>query len=104
VNLAGYALGKIGDPAAISPMIDALVTSHKYLIQPEGPGGGNTFNPTFSSGPGGLSGGGLSMGGNGPKLIQKDERNGAVLQALIKLSGKQNFEYDEAAWRAWFVD
>jgi hypothetical protein len=27
-----------------------------------------------------------------------------VLQALVKLSGNQNFEYDKPAWRAWFVD
>ncbi len=104
VNRAGYALGKIGDPAAISPLIDALVTSHKYLIQPEGPAGGTALNPTFSSGGGGIGGGGLNVGGNGPKMIQKDEQNGSVLQALIKLSGKQNFDYDEPAWRAWYVD
>ena len=27
-----------------------------------------------------------------------------MLQALTKLSGNQNFDYDEQAWRAWFVD
>jgi hypothetical protein len=101
VNRAGHALGRIGDPAAISPMIDALVTSHKYVIQPEGPAGGTALNPTFSPSGGG---GGLSVGGNGPKIIQRDEQNERVLQGLIKLSGKQNFEYDEQAWRAWYVD
>ena len=25
-------------------------------------------------------------------------------RALVKLSGNQNFEYDEPAWRAWYVD
>lgn len=101
VNLAGQALGKIGEPAAISPLIDALVTTHKYQVQPDS-GGGTQFNTQFGSNNGG--GGGLTMGGSGPKVIEKDEQNETVLQALIKLSGKQNFEYDEPAWRAWFVD
>ncbi len=102
VNRAGEALGAIGDPAAISPLIDALVTRHKYQVQPSGPG----------SGPGGISAGfdptgggaGLSMGGNGPKIIQRDRQNLGVLRALTKLSGGQNFDYDELAWRHWFVD
>ena len=34
VNLAGLALGQLNDPAAISPLIDALVTTHKYIIPP----------------------------------------------------------------------
>jgi hypothetical protein len=102
VNLAGQALDKIGDPAAISPLIDALVTTHKYQVQPES-GGGSPIGASFGSG-GGTSGGGLSMGGNGPKVISKEEQNESVHQALVKLSGKQNFEYDKQAWRAWFVD
>jgi hypothetical protein len=102
VNLAGQALGRISDPAAISPLIDALVTTHRYQVQPN-PGGGSPIGATFGSGAG-MSGGGLSMGGNGPKVIQRDEQNESVHQALVKLSGKQNFEFDEPAWRAWFVD
>jgi hypothetical protein len=103
VNLAGQALDRIGDPAAISPLIDALVTTHKYLVQPEPSGGGSPIGAAFGSG-GGASSGGLSMGGNGPKQISRDEQNESVRQALIKLSGKQNFEFDKQAWRAWFVD
>jgi hypothetical protein len=102
VNRAGEALGTIGDPAAISPLIDALVTVHKFEIQPQGPG----------SGPGGISagfdpsggGGGLSMGGKGPQIIKKRLENPAVLRALMKLSGNQSFDYDTEAWRGWFVD
>jgi hypothetical protein len=99
VNLAGEALGRIGDPGAISPLIDALVTTHKYQIQPGSGSGGTAIGATFGSG-----GGGLSLGGNKPKIVQKDEENPSVHQALVKLSGKQNFEFDEQAWRAWFVD
>jgi hypothetical protein len=94
VNRAGYALARIGDEAAISPLIDALVTKHKYQID---------MGPEMSAGFG-TGGGGLNVGGGGIKLIEKDEQNERVLQALVKLSGNQNFEYDEGAWRAWFVD
>lgn len=97
VNRAGEALGKIGDPAAVSPLIDALVTMHKYQIAGDQPG---AINPTFNS----SGGGGLSMGGNGPKIIQRDQENLRVQRALIKLSGNQDFGFDEKAWRAWYVD
>ena len=102
VNLAGLMLGELKNPAAISPLIDALVTTHKYVIQPEG-SGGQQINAGFGSG-GGAGGGGLNVGGNGPKVVTQDENNERVLQALVKLSGSQNFEYDEPAWRAWYVD
>ena len=102
VNLAGLALGQLGNPAAVSPLIDALVTTHKYSLQPEG-SGGDQITAGFGS-PGAGGGGGLSMGGNGPKIETRVESNEKVHQALMKLSGKQNFEYDEQAWRAWYVD
>ena len=100
VNRAAYALGRIGDPAAISPLIDALVTTHKQ-VQPAS-GGGQQISAGFN--PSGTGGGGLTMGGNGPVVVKFDKQNERVLQALIKLSGNQNFDYDEPAWRAWFVD
>lgn len=99
VNLAGLALGQLGNPAAISPLIDALVTTHKYVIQPEG----GEITAGFGT-PGAGGGGGLSMGGKGPQVFTQEHTNEKVHQALMKLSGKQNFEYDEAAWRAWYVD
>jgi hypothetical protein len=97
VNRAGEALGKIGDPAAVSPLIDALVTTHKYQVQDNQSGQlGASFNPSGG-------GGGLSLGG-GPKIIQRDQENLRVQRALIKLSGNQDFGFDEKAWRAWYVD
>jgi HEAT repeat protein len=95
VNRAGYALGRIGDVAAISPLIDALVTKHKYQVSAGGP----EISAGFGTG-----GGGLNVGGNAPQIIEKEEQNQRVLQALMKLSANQSFEYDEQAWRAWFVD
>lgn len=95
VNLAGLTLGQLGNPAAVSPLIDALVTTHKIIEGAESTGG-----QKFNVGPSG----GLSMGGDAPKVHNIDFNNEKVHQALMKLSGKQNFEYDEAAWRAWYVD
>lgn len=103
VNLAGLALGQLNDPAAISPLIDALVTTHKYIIAPDAGGNGDQITAGFGT-PGLGGGGGLSVGGKGAKVLSQDENNEKVLQALVKLSGKQNFEYDEPAWRAWYVD
>ena len=103
VNLAGLALGQLNDPAAISPLIDALVTTHKYIVPPAGGGNGDQITAGFGT-PGAGGGGGLSVGGKGAQVISRDESNEKVLQALVKLSGKQNFEFDEPAWRAWYVD
>lgn len=103
VNLAGLALGHLNDPAAISPLIDALVTTHTRVLNPGNGGGGDQITAGFGT-PGAGGGGGLSMGGNAPKTIKEDYNNERVHQALMKLSGKQNFEYDEPAWRAWYVD
>ena len=99
VNWAGTALGRLGDPAAVSPLIDAVVTRHKYQVQAGNPGQTNAaFDPS------GTGGGGLSFGGGAPKVIERDEENPEVLRALIKLTGEQNFGYDAQAWRRWFVD
>lgn len=100
VNRAGVALEKIADPAAISPLIDALVTRHTYQLQP----GGNPGQMSVAFDPSGGGGGGLSMGGNGPKNVQRDRTNPEVHRALVKLAGSEDFGYDEPAWRRWFVD
>ena len=103
VNLAGLALGQLNDPAAISPLIDALVTTHTRVLNPGNGGGGDQITAGFGT-PGAGGGGGLSMGGNAPKTVKENYNNERVHQALMKLSGKQNFEFDEPAWRAWYVD
>ena len=99
VNRAAIALDRIGDPAAISPLIDALVTTHKYQVGPD-----NSGQMSAGFDPSGKGGGGLSMGGGGPKIVTQDEQNIAVRQALVKLSGGQNFDFDETAWRHWYVE
>ncbi len=98
VNLAGVALGRMKDPSAVGPLIDALVTTHKFKIPK--PGGEGSMSTTFSKGPGG-SGGGMSMGG-GPTIISKQFANQAVLDALAAITGV-NFAFDQPAWRRWFA-
>jgi hypothetical protein len=94
VNRAAEALGRLGVPAAIGPLIGALETNH--LVVAGGVPAGST-SATFTP-----SGGGLSMGG-GPKPKLVPVRNDRVLEALVALTGV-NFEWDAVAWRAWLVN
>ena len=104
VNRAGYALGRLKDPSAISPLIDALVTVHKFKVTTGNPG---SMSTTFSNGPsgsgavGGMGGMGFGMGGGGPKIYSVPKQNQAVLDSLVTLT-KQNFVFDQRAWRAWY--
>jgi hypothetical protein len=98
INLAGVALGRMKDPSAVGPLIDALITVHKFKV--EKPGGDNSMTGSFGGGPG-RSGGGLSAGGK-PTYIRKSFTNQAVLDALVALTGK-NFNFDVQAWKYWFA-
>jgi len=97
INRAAEALHRIEDPRAISSLIDALVTTHKFKNLGAPPG---NVNPTFDS----RGGSGLSMGGDKNKIILRPMRNLKVRQALVKLSGGQDYEFDEKLWRMWFVN
>ena len=100
VNRAADALHHLEDPRAISPLIDALVTTHKFENPNTVPG---NINPTFRSG-GGMGGGGLSLGGDKNKIVKAELRNLKVRQALVELSRGQDYEFDEKLWRMWFVN
>ena len=95
VNLAGVALGKMKDPAAVGPLIKALITTHKIDATP--PGGNNSMNAGMTN----RGGMGLSMGG-GAKVIHKELANQAVLDALVATTGK-NFGFDKQVWRRWYA-
>ncbi len=95
VNRAALALGRLGDPEAVRPLINALVTKHRFLVQ-NGSGSGQIGAAFGNVGPGGLSVGGK------PKLIEKELRNGAVLAALSGLT-PVNFGYSEDDWNAWYT-
>jgi hypothetical protein len=98
VNLAGLALGRMKDPSAIGPLIEALVTIHKFKV--EKPGGDNAITGSFGGGPG-RGGTGMSAGGR-PTYIRQAMNNQAVLDALVALTGK-NFNFDKQAWKYWFA-
>jgi hypothetical protein len=97
IQNSAEALERLGNPAAISPLIDALVTTHRVSNADAPPGEMNAaFDPKGG-------GGGLSMGG-GKKVYTRDFQNSSVRRALNELSGGQDFEYNERAWRHWFVN
>ncbi|MFO0897635.1 MAG: HEAT repeat domain-containing protein [Pirellulales bacterium] len=104
VNRAAYALSRMGDPAAVGPLIDALITTHKFQVQQQPAGGTNaSFGHSTSGGAssGGWGPSGMSMGG-GPKYVNQPIRNQAALDALVALTGV-NFDYDGTAWRYWYT-
>lgn len=92
VNRAAEALGRLGVPAAVGPLIDALETEHVVTTGDGTPEGSTsaTFTP---------AGGGLSMGG-GAKRSRVAVRNDRVLEALVALTNA-NFGWDTLAWRTW---
>jgi hypothetical protein len=95
VNRAAMALARIEDKSAISPLIDALVTTHARVL-PGSPGSGpDSTSTTFSSQ-------GTSMKKNeGPHVVVARIQNQAVLDALTHLSGGSSFGFDPRAGRYW---
>ncbi len=106
VNRAAIGLSRMNDPSSIGPLIDALITTHKFKVTTGGGGPGSmttTFskNPGGGGSPGGMGGVGMGMGGGGPKIISQQISNQAVLDALATLT-KQNFGFDLRRWHAWY--
>ncbi len=95
INLAGAGLGRMKDPSAIPAMIDALVTTHKFLV----PTQGGSTTASFGRGPNGR-GTGMSSGG-GPQYIYRTFDNQTVLDALAATTGV-NFGFDKQAWWHWY--
>jgi hypothetical protein len=95
VNMAAVALGRMKDPSAIGPLIEALVTVHKYKLSRGSPGAMSLRFPTGNT-PGGI---GLAMN-DGPKIVSRALQNQSVLDALVALTG-QNFRFDQRAWAYW---
>ena len=95
---AAVALRHLEAKSAIGPLIDALVTGHKFKISSGNPGQIST-----SFGSGGASPGGLSVGGQGPKIVTRYFNNQAVLDALVSLTGGVDYGFDVALWKAWYA-
>ena len=99
INLAGVALGRMKDPSAIGPLIEALVTVHKFKI--EKPGGDNAMSAQLRrrSRPAAAPG---CRRAAGQPYIRRTFSNQAVLDALVALTG-QNFNFDKEAWKYWYA-
>ncbi|MCA9185329.1 MAG: hypothetical protein R3E01_18040 [Pirellulaceae bacterium] len=97
VRRAAVGLGRLPNPNAIRPLIEALITTHRVQISSGNPG---QTNVGFGSGQG-ISGNSFSAGG-GPKHRDIDVQNREVLDALIKMTG-QNYQFDEVAWLDWWA-
>lgn len=95
INLAGKALRQMEAPSAIEPLIDALVSTHKYKVTTGNPG---QTSATFGSG----GGGGLAVGSS-TKIITRRLSNRDVLDALVSLAGGVNFGFDVGRWKAWYA-
>jgi hypothetical protein len=95
VNRAAYALKRFKDERAVSPLIDALVTKHKFAVTSGNSGGGMSA----SNGPGGP---GLSMGSR-TDVFTKDIENMEVLNALITITNGTNYQYNIDAWKQWYA-
>lgn len=100
INRAADCIARLGDKSATLPLINSLVTEHKFLVQQGNtpPGG---MSATFS--PGGSGSGGLSMGGK-LKEVKQRLQNSSVLGALATLYPGTNYRYDIDAWRAWYSE
>ncbi|HVA51239.1 MAG TPA: HEAT repeat domain-containing protein [Pirellulales bacterium] len=99
INRAAMALGRLKDRKAIGPLIEALVTDHIQQVAPAQPGTTAGFG-SFNGGP---ASGGFSFGNSGPKTIKVTLKNPEVLEALVRLSGGLNFDFDRDAWKAWYA-
>jgi len=100
VNRAAVGIARVKDEEAIPALIEALVTTHKYVVNT---GGGN-IAANFGGGAGNGGLGGLSAGGGGPKQTVKSHNNESVKQALTALTGGQNLGFDKDRWRAWYAE
>jgi hypothetical protein len=95
VNKAAVALAKLNDTSAVSPLIDALITTHAR-VTPSALGADAT---AVSFGSGGTS----MMKNEGPKVQIARVQNQHVLDTLTKLSRGSNFGFDQRAWRYWYA-
>jgi hypothetical protein len=96
VNRAAESLEMIGNRDAVGPLINALVTKHKYQTS-----GGSPDQHAYAFTPSG--GTSMNFGGGGPKTVVQEVENRSVLTALVTLSGGVSFGYDQQQWREWLA-
>lgn len=93
INRAAYALQSLDDPTAVEPLIAALVTTHRLVIDN---GAGEAITTTFSSD------GTSFSSGQQQRVLTRTFSNHAVLQALVGLTGV-NHGYQHHRWRSWLA-
>lgn len=98
INYAAYALGELGDQSAVSALIQALETTHRFQVTTGSSNGQTSAGMGRSSN--GSGGAGLSMGSS-VKMVQQKKQNPAVLEALKKLTDV-NFQYNQHLWIQWY--
>jgi hypothetical protein len=96
VNRAALGLARMADPSSIRPLIDALVTTHKFTVRTGSEGGTSAAFSRDGSG-----GGGIAMGSS-TQVISQDMRNEAVRDTLVQITG-MNYDFDTKAWTDWYV-
>ena len=101
VNRAGAALERISDPETLVPLMDALVTEHKFVVTYGSPGSTSaSFSPQGGSG---------FSAGNKTKVVTRKVSNTSVLAALRNIvqehfNSNAHFQYDEEAWKQWYAE
>ena len=100
VNRAGVALKQLKDPATVGPLIDALVTVHKFQIVKGTPG---QTTSSFGTGANSNAMPGFSFGTPPVEIVKQHIQNQTVLEALLAQTAPINFEFDTVAWKYWFA-
>lgn len=103
INRAAYCLERLGYKDATLELIDALVTEHQEVVQQQGPAPPGGTPLSFSSGGPNGGMGGLNVGGR-PKVQKRTLDNAGVQAALTRLYPGTNFQYDQDAWRRWYIE
>ncbi len=106
VNRAAHALGRLDDTSVLSPLIDALTTTHYIVIPKQTDNYTSTFvNPGAGASTAATPMGGTSFSaGSEAQVLRQRLNNQEVLESLIKLSGGVNFGFDRQAWRFWLAN
>lgn len=94
VNRGATALARLNEKSAVSPLIEALITTHTSVVQ-NGLGAEATTSAFSSSGT-------FMKKGEGPELQVFHVKNQPALDALNKLTGA-DFGFDKRAWRTWYA-
>ncbi|MBA2115508.1 HEAT repeat domain-containing protein [Bremerella alba] len=99
VNRAAIVLGRLKHPASILPLMDALVTTHKFQVT-RGSQPGRT-NAAFDS----TGGGGMSFGQEKARIVEQDLQNQGVRVALKQvLEEEVDYHFNEAGWKTWYAN